>query len=666
MSRRMAMSGAIALVPLAATIILTICYYVNVPQWDQWDTAVILAKKAAGDLSWRDLWALHNEHRLLFPRLLMLLLGHLSGWNIAWELTLNIGLALATLIIIMYLLTITKQFVKRLDILLLLPIMSFLIFSFTQAENWLWGWQIAMFLNVAAACLGFVALAKATSSWVYYSLAIVSGVVASYSFATGLLYWPIGCLCLWFGKSSSPRERLVRVGLWIALSVLVAILYIHGYTKAQNQSAVGYGLHHPLEFILHALAFLGAPLANYRVGFAVAFGTIGLVIFFYAGSQVWQRFHDRLELVAPYLCLGAYAVMAALLTTVGRVGLGLNQALVLRYITFSNLLWISDVILIFLVVATDSARTNSKDRSILPRLVIYGLGVITIFSLVQSYRRAIDYADDLHRRLDAAKQHVLAHYPGPMDEKIVLALHPYINFLTIFLRVLKDNNLSFFAKQKTVHDQRRREIASPRPESTLANRDGLWRTSTNSSIFLQSYSNDKAFCLAKFVDGRIMAFWGVYSDGQNLDAGYIYTPESDYCLQIQFFSLHEATVYLADRTNGRIESFTLCRESPAALNAATDGMWQAGSKRLPRIWLQHYLESGSLMILTLDDRTYEVFYQDTEDGSSFRGRGVYPNPDIEITFTCSDHEHGELLSNPAPGSKKSWGMTRSLAARTTP
>ncbi|MBF0476515.1 MAG: hypothetical protein HQK59_11905, partial [Deltaproteobacteria bacterium] len=391
----------------------TAYYYVNIPQWDQWDMAAILAKKVAGDLTWRDLWALHNEHRLLFPRLLMLLLSHLSGWNIAWELALNVAIALTTLTLIIYQLCLTKQIIEKFNVALLIPIMSFLVFSFTQAENWLWGWQIALFLNVAAACLGFIALAGAGSNWVYFLLAVAGGVVASYSFAIGLLYWPIGGLCLWFVKSSSPKARLVRVGLWIALGVLVVVLYLYGYTKAQNQSDVGYGLYHPLEFVLHALAFLGSPLANYQVGFAVAFGIIGLVIFFYAGSRVWQRFHDRLELVAPYFCLGAYAVMAALLTTVGRVGLGLDQALVFRYITFSNLLWISDIIMIFLLVATDSIRAKAGRRSILPHLLICGLGVITLLSLIKSYGRAIDYADDLHRHLSATKQYVLANYPGP-------------------------------------------------------------------------------------------------------------------------------------------------------------------------------------------------------------------------------------------------------------
>ncbi|MBF0549484.1 MAG: hypothetical protein HQK60_03005 [Deltaproteobacteria bacterium] len=663
MSHRMAALGTLALLPITVTIALTTCYYVNIPQWDQWDTAVILAKKVAGDLSWRDLWALHNEHRLFFPRLLMLLLSHFSSWNIAWELALNVAIAFTTLTLIIYQLCLTRQFVEKFNVAVLIPILSFLVFSFTQAENWLWGWQIALFLNVAAAWLGFMALAKAPSSWIYYSLAIVSGIVASYSFAPGLLFWPIGGLCLWFGQSSAPRERLVRVGLWIALSALVGGLYIHGYTKAQNQSDVSYGLHHPLEFVLHALAFLGSSLANYQVGFAVAFGIIGLVIFFYAGSLVWTRFHDRLELVAPYLCLGAYAVMAALLTTVGRVGLGLDQALVLRYITFSNLLWISDIILIFLVVATNSPRRTAKGRSIFPRLIIYGLGVITILSLVQSYRRAIDYADDLHRRLDAARQHVLAYYPGPMDEEITLALHPSIVYLHNFLRVLKYNNLSFFAQKSGASDRSRSEMASTRQEGTFATWDGLWRTSANSSLFLQSYGNNAAFCLAKFDDGRIIAFWGVYSKGQTLDAGYACAPGSDYCLQIHFSSLHEATLYLADRTNGQIKSFEFCQESDTVINVANDGMWQAKSNQLPCVWLQHYLEGGALMILTLDNRIFEVFYGQDAAGGSFRGRGVYPNPGTEVAFTFSDHEHGKLISKPAPGSEESWEMARSLKAQ---
>ena len=60
---------------------------VNVLFWDQWDPGIagLFLKAQRGELSLSDFTALHNEHRILVPRVLYLLLGSLSGWNTLLE-----------------------------------------------------------------------------------------------------------------------------------------------------------------------------------------------------------------------------------------------------------------------------------------------------------------------------------------------------------------------------------------------------------------------------------------------------------------------------------------------------------------------------------------------------------------------------------------------------
>jgi hypothetical protein len=44
---------------------------VDTPFWDEWDrTAPLFEKMAAGTLGFADFFAQHNEHRILFPRLI--------------------------------------------------------------------------------------------------------------------------------------------------------------------------------------------------------------------------------------------------------------------------------------------------------------------------------------------------------------------------------------------------------------------------------------------------------------------------------------------------------------------------------------------------------------------------------------------------------------------
>src|SRR5437016_13840029 len=71
---------------------------VDVPFWDEWDgTAPLFEKMAAGTLGFADFFAQHNEHRILFPRLIFFGLGRLTHWNVRAELFVIWFLALVCL-----------------------------------------------------------------------------------------------------------------------------------------------------------------------------------------------------------------------------------------------------------------------------------------------------------------------------------------------------------------------------------------------------------------------------------------------------------------------------------------------------------------------------------------------------------------------------------------
>src|SRR5208282_4675420 len=76
----------LALLPLAFLIWMVSRYAVSVPFGDQWELVPLLEKTYHETLTFHDLWAQHNEHRILFPKIIMLGLAHLTGWNIYYEL----------------------------------------------------------------------------------------------------------------------------------------------------------------------------------------------------------------------------------------------------------------------------------------------------------------------------------------------------------------------------------------------------------------------------------------------------------------------------------------------------------------------------------------------------------------------------------------------------
>ena len=68
--------GAAGLAVIAAvwvalsTLIWIVQSYSALPFWDQWDTVMELGRLQAGAYGFDDLVAQHNEHRLVFPRLI--------------------------------------------------------------------------------------------------------------------------------------------------------------------------------------------------------------------------------------------------------------------------------------------------------------------------------------------------------------------------------------------------------------------------------------------------------------------------------------------------------------------------------------------------------------------------------------------------------------------
>ena len=73
---------AVLFLPLAFTFSFVYKFGITIPYWDQWELVPLLEKMHNHTLTLADLWAQHNEHRIIFPKILMMLLARLSNWNI--------------------------------------------------------------------------------------------------------------------------------------------------------------------------------------------------------------------------------------------------------------------------------------------------------------------------------------------------------------------------------------------------------------------------------------------------------------------------------------------------------------------------------------------------------------------------------------------------------
>ena len=133
------------LIPILLLIGFVANFSVNVPVDDEWRLASLFQKIAQGNVTFKDFWALHSNHRIVFPKIIIAVLAFASRWNINYQLCLSIGLAAITFIAMYKLSSMQVKNVAD-DLWHLANILTcILLCSLVQHENWLWGFQLAWF-----------------------------------------------------------------------------------------------------------------------------------------------------------------------------------------------------------------------------------------------------------------------------------------------------------------------------------------------------------------------------------------------------------------------------------------------------------------------------------------------------------------------------------------
>ncbi|MGO9480004.1 MAG: hypothetical protein ACLP7I_18960, partial [Limisphaerales bacterium] len=345
----------LTLAPLAWLIWVIGKYSVEVPCMDQWELVPLLDKMYRGGLTLHDLWAQHNEHRIFFPYIIMLGLARLTGWNIRCEMAVNVLLAAGILVILVRQ---TNKTARKLGMTRLpwaMPALSLVVFSITQYQNWLWGWQIQMLLNLLVVLGGIVVLAGEPFGWRRFAAAALLGIVASFSFANGVLFWPIG-LFLLLAVPIGGRQRMAAIAGWLLISALTVGAYFHHYRSSEGHPPWDCLFHQPLTYVAYLLKYFGNFFGQHGVGdiptdgdIALAAGLVGIMAMGWAAGVLLRGKIADFRTLLPYFAMSLYSVITALVTGVGRLGFGSDEATFSRYCTMMVPFWASLVIFLFLL-----------------------------------------------------------------------------------------------------------------------------------------------------------------------------------------------------------------------------------------------------------------------------------------------------------------------------
>lgn len=380
-NRRNALFFVLVLIPPFSIAYFVLYYGLTVPFWDQWELVPLLYKMHSGELSFSDIWAQHNEHRIFFPRSIMLTLAYLTDWNIIYELYTNLVIAALTLFFLFILLRQTFSNHNCAAAKGLFIISSFLIFSPIQWENWSWGWQVQIFLCV----LGAVAAVWSINRWPGQLKGVLGGigaaVLASYSFNNGLLTWiVIGILLLMQGD-----RKWRHIVLWTAALAVTIAFYYYGYTKPAQHPSPLFFLNHPYDFIRYVLAYLGAPLGFGKKDISISIGLLFMIVLCTTAIRICRSHKEEFNRLLPWLAIASYAILSAVVTGIGRVGFGVGQALSSRYTTISTLFIIS-VLVIVVIWANNYIRIYKQ----LPTkwvVIITSISTLLVLSYILSFSK---------------------------------------------------------------------------------------------------------------------------------------------------------------------------------------------------------------------------------------------------------------------------------------
>ena len=346
----------VAILPIAVLVRLISEYGVNVPYGDEWSLIPLYVKWNDHQLTFADLLRQHNEHRIFFPNLIYLAFAQLTHCNMRAEMFFSVLLCCLTSAGIYTLLKRTVPGARK--HFLLWALVNLLIFAPVQAENWLWGFQLQVFIPTVCLVASLVILGSRLRLFAKLAIASLLATIATFSFGSGILLWPAIGLCL--ALQQENRRWLLPWGITF---LFIATLFFIGYHR---KPVLGPPTGDPLDYLVYFAGFNGVALARLPLQQPLILaGIIGAsavllyltmcILFVKSGGQ-------SLQTSAPWLALGMYAISSAGLAAYTRISWGAQQSLDSRYASISCNLYIA-LIGIVAIASHNSAQLKWPSKS---------------------------------------------------------------------------------------------------------------------------------------------------------------------------------------------------------------------------------------------------------------------------------------------------------------
>ena len=325
-------------------------YALNIPLQDDFDAGLEFIDKYAFQPhtffeKLKLIFSQHNEHRIVLDRLAFITDYNLTGQLNFRQLMFFGNLAVPCLFAVLLAMSFrNEQGVRRW--FFWLPL-AFLLFQLVYWELTIWGMASIQNLYVLAfVCASLAALYHDPSRSIWFGVALLMAVAATYTSSNGLLVFFAGAI----GLTITKRYR--QLAIWSGVGLLVIGLYLWGYTRpGHHPPLLGTLLSAPDQFTDYLFTLMGNSLSATPAGAARAGKWLLSAL---VGALAYTLYKRRLISLLPVWSLVGFLMATSLLITTGRAGFGVGQALSSRYTILSVVMLCS--LYILLVELVSSAR----------------------------------------------------------------------------------------------------------------------------------------------------------------------------------------------------------------------------------------------------------------------------------------------------------------------
>jgi hypothetical protein len=416
--------GALILALSASAVpVLYLAYYVYsfsspLPVNDQWDVASFIVSVKEGHPNLRLLFSFHNEHLIVIPRLLFAGLALLFTWDSRAECWMTF-LFVTTTFGLLCRIVLKGREKNELAGLVALVVTAVFLFSTSQWQNWLWGFQLAWPIPVLALTAAIPSLYWSRRSMATAMVITAATMAAVLSMGGGFMV-PLILFVILGTRYLRSRER--RILPWLALCVCLPALSV-GFFLANKPRGAG-TIHLGISSLKGMAILLANPFFDYARSvpqslslflFAASICSLVLIVLFiWFSVRGYQANAFETPLFSTGFALAAWAVLSVTTIALARANLGFDGLAQSRYISCAALLPVG--LLLMAVALLRIKDLPARGKRLCRAWILLAMG-LAVFSLRDESAR-LRWGRDMRQTYSAPFEFLKIAPAFPIDAEL--------------------------------------------------------------------------------------------------------------------------------------------------------------------------------------------------------------------------------------------------------